>query len=150
MKTRTTDPFGQLQDPDAKPIVKPTIAKTTRRAAPTQITPFAEIIRRIQVTTIMPGERRFLIGTRSFKQGDRFPMNFRGRSINVEISMVNSREIEFRSLDNGEKASLKLTLLPPGMTPGSEGISAPGMVPDRPNAPLDIESSPSPIETSQH
>ena len=31
MRNRTTDPFGQLQDPDAKPVVKPTIAKVKRR-----------------------------------------------------------------------------------------------------------------------
>lgn len=140
MQKRSTDPFGQLQDPDAKPIVKPTIARRIRRAAPTQVTPFAEIIRRIQVTTIMPSERRFLIGTRSFKQNDRFPINFRGRSLNVEISAVSSRQIDFLSLDSGETASLKLTLLPVGMTPGNGKITAPGMVRDRADSPLEIES----------
>lgn len=150
MRNREIDPFGQLQDPDAKPIVKPTIAKRTRRAAPTQITPFAEIIRRIQVTTIMPGEHRFLIGTRSFKQGDRFPVNFRGRSLDVEISSVTSRQIDFVSLESGETASLKLTLLPVGMTPGNGKITAPGMVREQANSPLEIEPGNSSNENSQN
>lgn len=150
IKSRDTDPFGQLQDPDAKPIVKPTIAKRTRRVAPTQTTPFAEIIRRIHVSTIMPAERRFLIGTRSFKQHDRFPVNFRGRSLNVEIASVTSRQIDFLSLDTGETASLKLTLLPVGMTPGNGKITTPGMVRERANRPLEIEPGTSPDEYSQN
>ena len=150
MRNRETDPFGQLQDPDAKPIVKPTIAKKTRRAAPAQITPFAEIISRIKVTTIMPGEHRFLVDNRSFRQGDRFPVNFRGRSLNVEISSVTSRQIDFLSLESGETASLKLTLLPVGMTPGNGKITAPGMVREQANSPLEIEPGNSFNETSQN
>jgi hypothetical protein len=146
MSNRATDPFGQFQDPEAKPIVKPTVAKVARRTQ-TQVTPFSEIVERIQVTTIMPGEQRFLIGTRSFKKGDRFPINFRGRATNVEVAAVTASKIEFRSLDNGEVASLKLNMLPVGMTPGTNTITAPGMVPDRPNAPLEIEPM---NETSQN
>ncbi len=141
IRKRETDPFGQYQDPDAKPIMKPSVAATTRRAAPIQATPFSDIIRLIKVTTIMPGEKRFLIGTRSLKQGDRIPLSFRGRNINVEIAAVSSRHIEFRNLENGETAKLSLALLPVGMTPGTRGISAPGMVADRPNAPIDLDGS---------
>jgi hypothetical protein len=149
MKTRATDPFGQQQNPDAKPVIKPTTTKLTRtKTLPSQITPFAEIVRRIRVTTVMPADRRFLVGDRSFKQGDRFPMNFRGRSIKVEIAAVSSQEIAFRNLDNGETASLKLTLMPPGMTPGNGKITAPGMVPENANSPLEIESASSPNDHS--
>jgi len=98
----------------------------------------------------MPGERRFLVGTRSFKQGDQFPISFRGRNITVEVSSVNSRQIEFRNVENAETASLKLNLLPVGMTPGTGGITAPGMVPERANAPLEIEAGDSSPETSQN
>jgi hypothetical protein len=151
MKTRATDPFGQLQDPDAKPIVKPTMAKTTKRVTSVQVTPFSEIIRLIQVTTIMPGERGFLIGTRSFKQGDSFPINFRGRSIKVEVCSVSSRQIDFRNVESGETASIKLNLLPAGMTPGTTGkITAPGMVADHPNSPLEIESGEAATANSQN
>ena len=138
---RTTDPFGLPQDPNAKPVIKPKLAKSTRVTPAYQATPFSEIVRMIKVTTIMPNERRFLIGTRSVRQGDSIPISFRGRNINVEVAAVSSRKIEFRNLDNGETASLPLNLLPAGMTPGTGGITAPGMVPDRPNAPLMLDSS---------
>ena len=139
MRERASDPFGQLQDPDAKPVIKATVAKTTRRAAPVQATPFSEIIRLIKVTTIMPKEQRFLVGTRSFKQGDNIPLSFRGKNINVQVSAINSRQIEFRNLDNNETAALQLNLLPTGMTAGSATLSAPGMVRDRPDSPIELE-----------
>jgi hypothetical protein len=139
MRQRDTDPFGQLQDPNAKPLIKTPVAKTSRRVVPILATPFADIIRLIKVTTIMPGERRFLVGTRSIKEGDRIPLVFRGKTISVEVISVRSHQIDMRNLDNGETASLKMSLLPVGMTPGTRGISAPGMVPDRPNAPIDLD-----------
>jgi hypothetical protein len=138
---RDTDPFGQFQDPDAKPIIKTPVASTTRRAPTLQATPLSEIVRLIKVTTIMPGENRFLVGTRSVKQGDRIPLVFRGRTLNIEVVSVKSHQIDMRNIDNGETASLKIDLLPAGMTPGTRGITAPGMVPDRPNAPIDLDGA---------
>ncbi len=138
-KERTTDPFGQLQDPDAKPVIKTPIAGTLKRVAPVQATPFADIVRLLVVTTIMPGEKRFLIGTRSFKLGDQIPLSFRGKQIRVQIIDVTSQQIEFKNLDNGDTASRKLDMLPVGMTPGNRGITAPGMTLDRPNAPIELE-----------
>ena len=111
---------------------------------------FADIIRLIIVTTIMPGEKRFLVGTRSFAQGDHIPLTFRNKQIRVEVTQVTSHQITFRNLENGEIASRKLDMLPAGMTPGLRGISAPGMVPDKPNAPIELESSETPLETSQN
>lgn len=140
MRGRAADPFGQLQDPDAKPIIKAPVAGAVKRAAPIQATPFSDIVGMIVVTTIMPGEKRFLIGTRSIKQGDQIPLSFRGRPIRVQVTEVTSRQIGFRNLDSGETASRKLDMLPPGMTPGNSGITAPGMVPDRPNAPIELEA----------
>ncbi len=150
IKDRVTDPFGQVQDPDAKPIIKPTLAKNPRRVTQMQATPFSDIIRLIKVTTIMPMEKRFLIGTRSIRQGQRFPLNFRSKNINVEVVSVSSRKIMFRNLENGETASLDLNLLPVGMTPGTGGITAPGMMPDAPNAPLQLEGGVLPNENSEN
>ena len=76
-------------------------------------------------------------------------MKFRsGRSINVEITAVSSREISFRNLESNETASLKLNLMPAGMTPGNSKITAPGMVPQNANSPLDIEPANSPGDNS--
>jgi len=140
IRGRVRDPFGQSQDPDAKPVVKASAPLAVRRSAPAQATPFADIIRLLVVTTIMPGEKRFLIGTRSFKIGDVLPLNFRSKQIQVLVTDVTSRQISFRNQESGETAVRKLDMLPPGMTPGSKGISAPGMVQDRPDAPIDLES----------
>lgn len=149
IRGRETDPFGQLQDPDAKPIIKPTIA-SPKRVAPMQATPFSDIVSLIRVTTIMPGERSFLIGNRSVKQGDRIPLAFRGKSISVEVESVSSNRIRFRKLDNNETADLTLNMLPPGMKPGQDGIRAPGMVPDNPNAPIDLDESSLPLNAAQN
>lgn len=140
MKDRATDPFGQFQDPDAKPIIKASVAKKTTRVQSIQATPFADIIRLIKVNTIMPGEKRFLVETRSFKQGGRIPLSFRGKPISVGIISVSSRQIDLRNLETGETGSIKMDLLPVGMTPGTRGISAPGMVPDSPDAPINLDN----------
>jgi hypothetical protein len=138
MKSRDNDPFGQAQDSDAKPIIK-TVATANRRVPQLQATPFSDIVRMIVVTTIMPKEKRFLVGTRSIGQGDRFPLTFRGKLIHIEVTEVSSREIAFRDLDSGETATRELDMLPAGMTPGNRGITARGMVPDRPDAPLELD-----------
>lgn len=135
---RTLDPFGQSQDPDAKPIVKAPEPGKLKRAAPILATPFSDIVKMMVVTTIMPGEKRFLIGTRSIQQGDQIPLTFRGKLIRVQVTEVTSRQIAFRNLDSGETATRQLDLLPAGMTPGHGGITAPGMVPDSPNAPIEL------------
>ncbi len=147
MHDRETDPFGQSQDPNAKPVIKSTVARATQRASQPQVVPLTEIIRLIVVTTIMPGEKRFLIGTRSFAKGDHIPLIFRNKQIRVQVTEVNSQEITFKNLENGETASRKLDMLPVGMTPGLHGITAPGMVPDRPNAPIELDAAEPTAET---
>jgi hypothetical protein len=137
---RALDPFGMPQDPDAKPIVKAPVPGAVKRIAPILATPFPEIIDKIVVTTIMPGEKRFLVGTRSIKQGEQIPLTFRGKQIRVQVTEVTSRQISFKNLESGEIASRKLDMLPVGMTPGSRGITAPGMTLDRPNAPIELET----------
>jgi hypothetical protein len=140
IRNRTTDPFGQFQDPDAKPIVKASPNKPKTRTTQAQAFPFSDIVRLIKVTTIMPAEKRFLVGTRSIKEGDSIPLSFRGRSYKVVIAGVSSRSIEFRNSESGEVAALTLNLLPVGMTPGNGKITAPGMVPENAGAPLELDS----------
>ncbi len=141
IRGRARDSFGQNQDPDAKPVIKATTPLAVRRSAPAQATPFADIVRLLDVTTIMPGEKRFLIGSRSFKLGDVMPLNFRNKAIHVVITEVSSRQISFRNRDSGEIAVRKLDMLPAGMKAGLPGISAPGMVPELSNAPIDLEAA---------
>lgn len=139
MRTRATDPFGQYQDPDRPVAPKPTAKDPKPKPKSYTATPFSEIVRLIKVTTIMPGEKRFLLADRSFKQGELLPILFRGRNINAQIVSVGSRQIDFRNMETGETASLRMELLPLGMTPGTKGISAPGMVPARQNTPIELE-----------
>ena len=141
IRGRARDSFGQNQDPDAKPVIKASTPLAVRRSAPAQTTPFADIVRLLDVTTIMPREQRFLIGSRSFKLGDIMPLNFRNKPIHVVITEVTSRQISFRNRDSGEIAVRKLDMLPTGMTAGSRGISAPGMMPELLNAPIDLEAA---------
>ncbi len=140
MRDRATDPFGQPQDPDAKPLVKAETTKKSTRVTQLKATPFSEIVRLIKVTTIMPGEKRFLIGTRSIREGQKLPINFRSKPINVLVVSVTSNRIMLRNVDTNETAPLDMNLLPVGMTPGTKGINAPGMVPDSPNAAIELES----------
>lgn len=137
---RARDPFAQMQDPDAKPIVKSTPTKPRRGPAPVQITPFSEIVRFIEVNAVMPKEKKFLIGNRQVKVGQILPLRFRGKPIRAEVMDVTSRAISFRNADNGETADRALQVMPAGMTMGSQGqISAPGMTRDSNDAPIDLE-----------
>jgi len=136
--TREFDPFGMPQDPDYRPAAPPPSASA--ESAP-QSVPFADIIRRIPINTVMTGDKKFLVGSRSFSAGDRFPVNFEGQSIWIEVVEVSARQVMFKNVQTGETAAQALNLLPPGMTPGSGGITAPGMVPTNQQAPLDLNSS---------
>ncbi|RYD61754.1 MAG: hypothetical protein EOP83_16290 [Verrucomicrobiaceae bacterium] len=147
-RTRVTDPFGQYQDPEARPAIQ-AVAKPGARPAPIKATPFADIIALIEINTIMPGTRSFLIKTRSVKQGEVLPLTFRSKAIRAQVVAVSARQIDFKNLDTGETASRKIDALPVGMTPGTNGISAPGMVPDRPDAPILLEAGDDDVGVSE-
>ena len=138
IRSSETDPFGQYQDLDAKAAAAAT-AKAVRTTSNEPTVPFAEIISLIQINTVMSGEKRFLVGSRSFSEGDQFPLNFRGNPIRIQVVEVSSRQIQFKNLETGESAVHRLNLLPAGMTAGQSGITAPGMAPSGKNAPLEIE-----------
>ncbi len=138
MTSREYDPFGQVQDPEAKPaVVKPTV---TRRPTTLKRTSYAEIIQRIKINTVIPADKRFLIGTRSFKLGDEIPIMYRGRKTMIEVVKVKSSSVDFKNTETGEVASVKLKLMPAGMSSGKDGFKAPGMVKDNDNAPLQLDS----------
>lgn len=139
MNGRTQDPFGQYQDPNAKPV-EPAPTTNVRRFTSAKPTSFTEIIGRIKVSTIMPSEDRFLVGSKSFKRGDRFDITHKGRSTKVEVVAVEALKIEFKNIASGEIASLKINLLPPGMQQGSDGISTPGMTADKKDNGIDVDS----------
>ena len=138
MSDRTTDPFGRLQDPDAKPVAPPPSLTNPSQPAEPQVL-FSEIVSLIEINTVMSAEKRFLVGSRTFSQGDQFPLNFRGKQLRIQVTEVSSRQIQFKNLDSGEVAEHKLNLLPPGMKAGQNGITAPGMVPSGRDVPLEIE-----------
>lgn len=139
MNGRTMDPFAQIQDPNAKPV-ESTTPKTPKRFTSAKPTSFTEIIGRIKVTTIMPSEDRFLVGPKSYKQGDRFNVTHKGRSTKVEVIAVEPLKIDFKNVETGEVASVKINLLPPGMQQGTDGISTPGMTADQKDTGIDVDS----------
>ena len=140
VSSRETDPFGLLQDPDARPVeLKPQESQTPKIPA----IPLADIIGRIQINTIMPSERKFLIGSRVVSQGDVLPVNFNGSVIRIQIVEVSSRRILFRNPENNDTYAREMDLLPPGMTRGTDEMTPPGMVPDSSGTPLQLDPSPS-------
>lgn len=126
---QATDPFGLYQDPNAKPVIKKTVSKVTRRAAPALATPFADVIRMLQINTVMPRERQFLIGSMTIREGENLSIRHRGRVIIARVLSVSSSRILFQNTANRETATLSLNLLPSGMSSGTRGITAPGLVP---------------------
>jgi hypothetical protein len=138
---RTTDPFGQLQDPAAKPS-QPKVAKSTlnKPAAGPTTKPFSEIVKQIRVTTVMPAEKRFLVGTRSLSTGDSFPLVSQGRRYQVKVIEVSAERILFRDLGSSEDGELRLDVIPQGMSRGIRGVLAPGMEASKADAPLEVDT----------
>lgn len=138
MTSRLTDPFGSIQDPDAAPPPPPAIEFDIPDAPETPAIPFSEVVNRINITTIMPGENRFLVGTRSFQVNDVIPVNYRGQTYQVRVESVSSSRIRFRNEENDESANHDLDLLPAGMSAGGSQSSVPGMIRTGPDVPIDL------------
>ncbi len=142
MRNRETDPFGLYQDPNVKPAMKTLPSQLpSRRQAALPPVPLADIIKLIRVTTIMPGEKMFLVGVRKFKEGSEFPLNYGGKTMRMKVLEVSSSRIVFKDLDKNEEAALLTGILPAGMVPGGEEMTPPGMVSPTENAPLQLEAS---------
>lgn len=137
---RATDPFGQIQDPAAKPVqpVPKTLANNRTPTATSK--PLSEIVKQLKVTTVMPSEGRFLVGTRSISRGDSFPLGFQGKHYRVQVVDVSAQRILFRDLDTEEDGELRLDVIPQGMSRGIRGVLAPGgMQPAKSDAPLELD-----------
>lgn len=139
IRSRTTDPFGQAQDPTVKPLKPKVVPSTIARPAVLPSIKFSEVIAKIRVTTVIPGEDRFLVGDRSFIKGDRFPVRYGPRTYQTQVVEVSTRNILFRNLENGETGNLTLDLMPQGMSKGNQGVLAPGMHPARADTPLELD-----------
>ena len=140
IRNRATDPFAQAQDPAAKPLKPKVVQSAIARPSVLPTIKFSEVIAKISVTTIIPGEGRFLIRDRSFRKGDRFPIRYGPKTYQTEIVEVSTRNILFRNIENGETGNLTLDLMPQGMSKGNQGILAPGMRPASGDTPLEIDS----------
>jgi hypothetical protein len=137
---RATDPFGQIQDPAAKPA-QTAVAKTPANRTPAVTAkPLNEVVKQIKVTAVMPAEGKFLVGTRSISRGDSFPLGFQGKHYRVEVVDVSAQRILFRDLETEEAGELRLDVMPQGMRRGIRGVLAPGMQSSKVDAPLEIDT----------
>lgn len=139
---RVTDPFCQPQDPNAKPRIIPNSNKPQRRtntAEPAK--QLSNIVGQIPITTIMPREKRFLVGSRSITEGENLTLNHQNKLIHTKVTEVTSARIVFINTETGEQAVRTLSLRPEGMTPGHNQITPAGMLRDQLNAPLEIGSA---------
>ena len=143
MVKRETDPFGLNQDPSVKLAPKKTTTQAPqKRLAALPPTPLGEIVKLIRVTTIMPGEKKFLVGIRTFSEGDEFPLMFQGKRMRMKITEVSAKRIIFNNLENGEKASLETGMLPPGMITSKGTMRPAGMVSPLDDQTLDLGTPP--------
>lgn len=142
IRQRTTDPFGRYQDPDfvaPKPAPLATKAPGQKYVAPPP-TAFGDIIAGIKVT--MANKQQFIIEGRDrpCKVKDVMPLQLpNGKVVKAQVMAVSSSRIDFRNLDTGEAATLRLDMRPPGMTKGVGTITAPGVQPTGGDAPIQIE-----------
>lgn len=141
MVKRETDPFGLNQDPNVKPPERKIFNQLPeKRLAALPPTPLSDIVKLIRVTTIMPGEKKFLVGVRTFSEGDDFSLLFQHKRMRMKVSEVSATRIVFTNLDNGEKATLETGMLPPGMIAGKGTMRPAGMVSPIDDLPLDLGS----------
>jgi len=139
--SRSVDPFGKAQDPSVKPIQPPTAkSQIDKKASQPSAKPLSEVVKLIRVTTVMPGEGRFLIGTRHISRGDIVPLVVQGRRYQVKVVEVTAERILFRDLGNSEEGELRLDVMPQGMTRGIRGVLAPGMEASKADAPIEIDT----------
>ncbi|WP_411827110.1 hypothetical protein [Luteolibacter sp. AS25] len=142
MRNRPVDPFGLNQDPNIKPALKqaPSRLQNQRQPALPPI-PLVDIVKLIDITAIIPRERKFLVGTRTFKEGSVFPLEFRGKKFSMKILKVTAGDIIFQDLTTQEVATRSTNILPPGMIPGGEKMTPPGMVSPDTLSPLKLEAN---------
>ncbi|MES2983408.1 MAG: hypothetical protein V4727_13940 [Verrucomicrobiota bacterium] len=140
MKSRATDPFGLFQDPDIKPVSKPTSSGITKQQPKGNIAraPLEEIVKKMKVTTIMIKEKSFLSEGQVFKESGVVTLDYQDRTNRLKVMKVEATQILFKDMDTGEEATLKTDVLPAGMNAGGEQIKPAGLVDPNENQPLKL------------
>ncbi|MGB6221981.1 hypothetical protein [Haloferula sp.] len=137
MRTRDLDPFARHQDPNFKPPQPVAPRPGISKPQPEPVTPFSDIIARINITAVVPAKQLFLVGERSFRVGDRIELDVgKEKPISVHVMAIEANSVNFRHGITGETANLSLGLTPEGMERGV-ALHPPGMVSKNSPAPLD-------------
>jgi len=145
IRQRATDPFGRYQDPDfvAPKPVQLTTKSPTQRYTPAPPTAFSDIIAGIKVT--MANRQQFIIESRDrpYKAKDVMPLQLpNGKVVKAQVLAVSNMQIDFRNLETGETATLRLDMRPPGITRPRKDVgplAVPGLQPTGGDAPIQIE-----------
>lgn len=142
IRQRATDPFGRYQDPDYKAPEPPRqLAKNANVPyKPAPPTAFADIIAGIKVN--MANKDHFIIENRErpYRAKDLITMQLpNGKMVKVQVMAVSATRIDFRNVETGETAPLRLEMLPAGMVRGIGTLNTPGVQPTGTDAPLMIQ-----------
>lgn len=136
--SRQKDPFGLNVDPSVQdaPKVNP-VKEVVTQTAPRL--PFSDIINSINVNAVMPAEKRFLVGSRTIREGEVLPLSIPDGTLNVRVVAVQANGIVFENLEDKTTAVLRANLMPRGMSRGSDGIKVLGMQPEATSTPLKVD-----------
>lgn len=123
---RKRGPFGLHQDLSKASDSLLTISKKT---VVRKETPFELVVNAINIAAVFPREQEFLVGSRSFRKGQTFPLVAGQDKISVRVEGVHSNRVSFRNLRSGEVIDKRLDLLPDGVTNGVGSIVPAGVTP---------------------
>lgn len=142
IRQRATDPFGRYQDPDYKAPEPPRqlVKNSNKPYTPAPPTAFSDIIAGIKVN--MANKDQFMIEGRDrpCRAKDVIVMQLpNGKMVKVQVMAVSATRIDFRNLETGETAPLRLDMIPAGMTKGVGPLNTPGVQPSGNDAPLMIQ-----------
>ena len=126
INTKERGPFGLNQDPGKQGSV---FKLPPRRQAKRIKTPFVDVVKAVPVAAVFPSEQEFLVGSRTIRAGDEFPLVVRDEKITVRVESVRSRGVVFKNLKTGALATKRLDMLPDGITPGGKIQAIDGVVP---------------------
>ncbi|NNC88138.1 MAG: hypothetical protein HKN82_06720 [Akkermansiaceae bacterium] len=129
---RDRGPFGLFQDlSNSKQGLLPV---TTRKIERKPQTPFADVVKSIPIAAVFPLEQEFLVGSRTFRTGQVFPLVASGENISVQVVAVRSSSVRFKNIRSGEVLDKRLDLLPDGVTSGGGSIQVQGVTSNRDEA----------------
>ena len=140
-------PFGLNQDPGKQGSV---FKLPPRRLAKQVKTPFVDVVKAVPVAAVFPSEQEFLVGSRTIRTGDKFPLVVRDQTITVRVESVRAHGVVFKDLKSGEIATKRLDMIPDGITPGGKIQAIDGVIPSggASQEPLHLDlSSPNPTRS---